>query len=265
MEPLSLASHRQYWLEVTFTCRDPAVQPFATTFLQLAGTCCSHCFTSKQADTHSACSPLSLEMKREHVESDYTPGTLLCPPQSDDGDDRAWIFTALDVNILACQQCTSPVPTPVHLHGSVKRWSCLYFTTLPCLFPLSPFISYLNYWKNKLLPAGESVKMINGGACFCVLLMALQPLCIQSSFLFSQVWGEAASWAAARALLGEDILARLYFNLLVIKSMLHWHIFWDSMTANFCITLATVLTYWQHQTPRRHANHMLYFCRAVLP
>lgn len=86
-----------------------------------------------------------MEMKQEHVESDYSLGTLLCPPQSDDGDGRAWIFIAPDVNILACQPWTSPVPTSVHLYGSVKRWSRLYFATLPDLFPLFPlhFISEL--------------------------------------------------------------------------------------------------------------------------
>lgn len=111
----------------------------------------AHCFTSKQAATHSAWSPVSLEIKQQHVESDYTRGTLLCPPQSDDGDDRAWIFTAPDVNILACQRSTSPVPTPVHLHGSVKRWSCLYLATLTYLFPLfplPPFHIWITEWTN---------------------------------------------------------------------------------------------------------------------
>lgn len=155
-----------------------------STCLLLAETCCSHNFTSNQAATLSAWSSLSLERKQEHVESDYTPGTLLCPPQSDDGDDLAWIFTAPDINILACQRYTSPVPTPVHLYGSMKCWSRPYLATLPCLSPLFPSISRLNYWMNKLLPARESVVMINSGGCFSVLLMAVQPLCIQSSFVF---------------------------------------------------------------------------------
>lgn len=49
--------------------------------------------------------------------------------------------------------------------------------------PHFPSISSANYWMDKL-PAGESVKMINSGSCFWVLLMAVRPLCIQSSFLF---------------------------------------------------------------------------------
>lgn len=106
-------------------------QSNATTCLLLGETCCSRSFTSNQAATRSAWSLLSLEMKQEHVELDYTPGILLCPPQSDDGDNCTWIFTRLDVNILACQPCTSPVPTSVHLYRSVKFWSHLYLATLP--------------------------------------------------------------------------------------------------------------------------------------
>lgn len=83
--------------------------------LLLAETCSSHNFTSNQAATLSAQSPLSLDIKQEHVESDYTLGTWLCPPQSDDGDDWSWIFTAPAVNILACQSCISVMPTPVQL------------------------------------------------------------------------------------------------------------------------------------------------------
>lgn len=94
---------------------------------------------SNQAATHSAWSPLSLEIKQEHVELAYTPGTLLCPPQSDDGNGRAWIFTALDVNILACRPCASPVPTHVNLHESVRQRSWLCLATLSHLsshFPI---------------------------------------------------------------------------------------------------------------------------------
>lgn len=69
-------------------------QSNTVTCLQLAETCCRHRFTSKWAAAHSASSSLSLETKQQHVESDYTRGTLLCPPKSDDGDGWAWIFTA---------------------------------------------------------------------------------------------------------------------------------------------------------------------------
>lgn len=126
-------------------------QANAITCPLLAETCCRHSFTSKQAANHSARSPLSLEMKQQHVESDYTRGTLLCPPQSDDGDGRAWIFTCPDVNILACQRSTSPVPAPLHLHGSVKSWSCLYLATLTYLlplFPIPPFHIWITEWTN---------------------------------------------------------------------------------------------------------------------
>lgn len=124
-------------------------QSITPTCLLMAETCCSRNFTSNQAATIFAWSPLSLEMKQEHVESDYTPGTLLCPPQSDDGHNLAWIFTAPDVNILACQRCTSPVPTPVHLYSSVKRWSRLYLATLPYLSPLfPPFHVWITEWTN---------------------------------------------------------------------------------------------------------------------
>jgi len=99
---------------------------------------------------------------------------------SSTNDGGAWIFTGLDINILAWQCCTSPVPTPIRLYGSVTRWSRLYLAKLSP----PPFISHLVYWKNKLLPAREWVKMIKSGSSFWVLLMAVRPLCIQSSFLF---------------------------------------------------------------------------------
>lgn len=97
--------------------------------------------SSNQAATQSAWSPLSLEIKQKHVELDYTPGVLLCPSLSDDGDGCAWIFTAPDVNILACQSWTSPVPTPKSY--MVKWWSWLCHATVTHLLsPPTPHFVY---------------------------------------------------------------------------------------------------------------------------
>lgn len=52
-------------------------QSNATTCLLMAETRSS--FTSNEAAARSAWSPSSLEMKQEHVELDYTAGTLLLP------------------------------------------------------------------------------------------------------------------------------------------------------------------------------------------
>lgn len=92
---------------------------------------------------------LSLRVKQGCVESNYTPGTALCPLQFDDGDNHKWILTASHINILAHQ----PFVSPVHLNSSVKFRFCLYFTMLPHIFPLfyPPFHFTISEWTNYCL------------------------------------------------------------------------------------------------------------------
>lgn len=164
-----------------FTCRDTAVQSL---HLPLVGWNMLQQQLHLQPSGRPLClEPPSLEIKQERVESDYTPGTLLCPLQSDDGDDCPWIFRTLAVNILTCQRCTSPVSPPVRLYASVKHgpWPLPNCVTLPFYFLFS--LSHQNYRMSKL-PTRDPVKMINSTSCFWAQLMAMQPLCIQSSFLF---------------------------------------------------------------------------------
>lgn len=59
--------------------------------------------------------------------------------------------------------------------------------------------------------------MINSAACFCVLLMAVQPLCIQSPFLSAQVRGKTASWAAA----AKAFLQGRYIGKIIFESLGH--------------------------------------------
>lgn len=123
-----------HWLEVTFSCHDPAVwrhhsPPVGSNMLL-------HLHPEP---------PCPWKTKQGHVESDYTPGTLLCPPQSDDQDDRTWIFTAPDVNILACRASCQLLLTYM---GAWRAYLCL--ATLPHLPPLLhlPFHIWITEWTN---------------------------------------------------------------------------------------------------------------------
>lgn len=177
----------------------------------------------------------------EHVESDYSQGTLLCPPQSSDGDDRAWIFTAPDFNILVCKPCSSSVSTSVHLCISIRLWSHLYLTTLP-LHP--PFHIWITEWTNYCLPPNQWKWLI-------AALLFLSPLNGRAAFLyselvlFSQVGSKTAFWGCC-----PSISFRRYIGKILLEPL--GHIFNVTLTDTpiFCVTSLYVLwpQYWSAAT-----------------
>lgn len=137
MAPMQTAMAKDH--SFALSCHDTAIQSCT---LPLVGWNTLQQQLHLQPGSRPLClEPPSLEIKQEHVESDYTRGTLLCPLQSDDGDDWLWIFRTPAVNILTCQRCTSPSSTPIRLYAGVKHWSWPLpnYTTppLPFLFSLS--------------------------------------------------------------------------------------------------------------------------------
>lgn len=115
---------------VVITCHDPGIQ--ALTFLLFVLLCVAASFTSKQAAVHSATCRNRFYLR-----------DAACPRESDDGDNWTWIFTATDVDMLACLLGTSSCMSPVLC---TKTWPWSFYTTLTLLSSSScpPSISYLN-------------------------------------------------------------------------------------------------------------------------